>query len=536
MGRNQILLSDYDNVRLRFTSFLQIPSSGKFGFLVEALARMGTCRKLSAWWSGAGWLEGFQMVPVNLGCPTSPDDFLRVDRGEDFDRNCFGSAQLKLARQWKDRSSFSVLITSSSSDQSDLTPRLALQWERLFLSRRPQRDGSVGPLVWRSSQSESSILWFTPRYAEQGHVELVSSDVGRTLVWTASDGLHECHSETRCPPQGRWCIYLDFERLVETLPTRLNLIRARSGPLRLTVAWVDEQNRWMNHSMDGTIFTRCNTSDISNAEKFQIHALDGCSAIKIFDRQGNPLTNRSIAIMNSDSCRSVSTPIWMSTNLFIVEPLSDGWVLIRNHAGFLRVGAGGDVCYDNCGTRWRATLSLGSPALPHGCPWVRISRTKKLIHVDSSIVIPCSPSIAFGVVTDYDGLHRFIGDMHASKRLYGLGRHESVIQLQESHSFLFVTIMADLVLEAREDPKQRVVSLTMRESNTLRHYEGKWQAIEENHDSCVLHFTLDFAMKMPVPKFIIEGLSQDSTRRSLIEVYHECLSRVQLTDPKQAKG
>lgn len=97
----------------------------------------------------------------------------------------------------------------------------------------------------------------------------------------------------------------------------------------------------------------------------------------------------------------------------------------------------------------------------------------------------------------------------------------------QKHQFLFFKKFDTVLLESRENVKQRTLETRLRSSKMLRVYNCKWRAETDPADpfGSILHLEVEFSPSIPIPSFIIDGLVNNDTELTLLEIRKECIRR-----------
>jgi hypothetical protein len=154
----------------------------------------------------------------------------------------------------------------------------------------------------------------------------------------------------------------------------------------------------------------------------------------------------------------------------------------------------------------RATVRRG----PHG------------LEVEGTFRVATSPATAWAVLTDYDGLDRFVSSMKESR--VEIAPDEGILVHQEAVGGLFlVKRRVNTVLRVREEPPG-----VIRFEDVLRkdfeHYRGEWR-LEARGDDVEVVYRLEARPTSAPPDFLARGVFERTVRRLLREVEKEIVAR-----------
>jgi ribosome-associated toxin RatA of RatAB toxin-antitoxin module len=150
---------------------------------------------------------------------------------------------------------------------------------------------------------------------------------------------------------------------------------------------------------------------------------------------------------------------------------------------------------------------------------------RRLREVDASIVIPASAGVAYGVLRDYDGFHRFINDCSDSALLERNKDGSLVVRMSQAHSFLILTISMTMTLRVEEDDIERRVRMDLMQGMGVKTYKGVWHAIERPDGRCALRVKISSAPAVPAPNFLVDGVMTHAVTSTLEQIRNECILR-----------
>lgn len=150
--------------------------------------------------------------------------------------------------------------------------------------------------------------------------------------------------------------------------------------------------------------------------------------------------------------------------------------------------------------------------------------TPGVYFLNGEFTVRASSSTAWGVITDYDAIGRFVSSIRSSRVLKReLGR--AVIEQEGNCRFLFFSRRVKLTLAVKESPPGRV---HFREISgpQFKRYQGSW-TIAGSTASCSVKYELIVAPNFSVvPRFITKSVLKKSAQQLLNEVRTEIERRV----------
>ncbi len=139
---------------------------------------------------------------------------------------------------------------------------------------------------------------------------------------------------------------------------------------------------------------------------------------------------------------------------------------------------------------------------------MEIQRQGEYITVKASVLMQVDARIAWEVLSDYDGLARFVPDMKSSRVVSRSGDRVLVEQKGE-FGFFFYKQPVDVTLEVLEQPRRRIVA--RRIAGNIRDLETRYDL--EASDAGV---RLDYAGRF-IPEFSLPPLIGMSIVRRIVE-------------------
>lgn len=117
-----------------------------------------------------------------------------------------------------------------------------------------------------------------------------------------------------------------------------------------------------------------------------------------------------------------------------------------------------------------------------------LKRVGDVYKVTASFETAAPPAAVFAVLTDYEGMTRFVSSMERSRVLCRKGSHVVLLQ-RGSGRFLWVKRSVALTLEVEEEPPTRV-SFREVEGGAFKRYAGSW-TVEPAGGGSVVRYDLD---------------------------------------------
>lgn len=136
------------------------------------------------------------------------------------------------------------------------------------------------------------------------------------------------------------------------------------------------------------------------------------------------------------------------------------------------------------------------------------------------------PEWVWAVLTDYDGLSRFIPNLQSSRQLW---RRGAVVGLEQvgAQSFMGLRFKARVQLELTEDRPQRRLQFVMIKGD-FRRFEGAWQIDGDPQHGASLLYELTVQGCAGMPIGLIEQRLRDDLAANLRAVQQEAQRRAAL--------
>lgn len=208
----------------------------------------------------------------------------------------------------------------------------------------------------------------------------------------------------------------------------------------------------------------------------------------------------------------------------------DDAVVISSRKGFLSTRGGGRIRLNKDtlpGDQERFILHIALPSQAGDrSPKVQLNvRENGVREVSAGISVTADPSIAFEVLTDYNGFKDFLEDASESEVLDRRNDRELSIRMVQCHSFLMLTIPISMTLDVLEEPERFKVTLSLIKGFGVREYKGLWEVIPLDNCQCKVTVRLRVATTIPAPGFLLNGLMSNAAAESMTQIREECLRR-----------
>ena len=158
---------------------------------------------------------------------------------------------------------------------------------------------------------------------------------------------------------------------------------------------------------------------------------------------------------------------------------------------------------------------------------VRVSQGPQGIEVEGRCFVDAPATAAWSVLTDYDGIGKFVSSIRESRVSRDGDGHILVDQVAVGHVFLF-SRQFRVTLRVDEEPLGRI-----RFEDILKHdfvsYRGEWQ-IEGSGSRIELVYRVSAQPAFSVPGFIARGLFKRTVRELLGQVREEIVRRATLAE------
>mmetsp|Transcript_11982 Transcript_11982/g.36483 ORF Transcript_11982/g.36483 Transcript_11982/m.36483 type:complete len:461 (+) Transcript_11982:208-1590(+) len=371
---------------------------------------------------------------------------------------------------------------------------------------------------------------------KSGIVEL-DDERSETALWEIEDmarGAMKLRNKSlgmylRLEPSGK--VSVQGNKIVHGTPLKvLHVLDWRSKKLRRSVVIISDRSR--------RFATMRNNKLELNSVARQVQDRD------IFELEYNPST--ALANIRSSSgamLTSSGTEVVTGQHGWFTAEKSNGSFTLRGPQGYIAANSAGSVSVTQETAPGGANMFL--LAVPPTNPEEAMDDIEFHTSVENlkggaklvkaSISIPTHPKFPFQAVKDWSSLPNFVTKIHHCGRLEGdpgipvspPQDPKYLVEMTQRHSFMFFHKFDRMIVEAFDDPSKGVLKTRMLSSSLLRIYNCSWLAESDpsRKTSATLNLTVEFLPSIPIPGFIIDGLIQTDTRKTLVEVRDECIRR-----------
>lgn len=156
-------------------------------------------------------------------------------------------------------------------------------------------------------------------------------------------------------------------------------------------------------------------------------------------------------------------------------------------------------------------------------PPVRVVRAADgVIQVDAHFLVPQAPEDVFAVLTDYDGIPRFLPDIRRSVVRTRDGRR-TVVEQEAVSGVLMFSKTVHLLLEVDETAGALVFRDTCGRSFVV--YRGAWR-VARSGDATLVGYQLRAKPAFAVPEFLLVRLFRRDSRETIERITREIERRV----------
>ncbi len=180
------------------------------------------------------------------------------------------------------------------------------------------------------------------------------------------------------------------------------------------------------------------------------------------------------------------------------------------------------------GARRRAPFLLvlcalfAAPAAWGQAAAVQVANTSEDCGIRGSFSAPVSIATAWSVLTDYDGLDRFVTSMHAS-RIEHRDNGDRVLRQEAVAKFFMMSRTMRVLLELEETAGSRIVFRDVL-GRDFRSYSGEWRLSHEAGETRV-EYDLQAEPRSSVARALCRGMLRKTGEDLLAEVRAEMLRR-----------
>ena len=156
-----------------------------------------------------------------------------------------------------------------------------------------------------------------------------------------------------------------------------------------------------------------------------------------------------------------------------------------------------------------------------GQPAVSVREHAGVYTVTARFDVPEAASVAMAVLTDYDGIPRFMPDVKTS-RVRERGEHRVVVEQEAVSRVMMFSKRIHLVLEITEGPG--VLAFRDRCGRSFERYEGAWRLTERNGRTEIA-YELVARPSFDVPEFILKRLLKRNSTEMIEQLRREIATR-----------
>lgn len=179
-----------------------------------------------------------------------------------------------------------------------------------------------------------------------------------------------------------------------------------------------------------------------------------------------------------------------------------------------------------------ATRVLAAQAAAKVTPRAIVTRGPHGLEVEGRFVVAAPSSVAWAVLTDYDGIDRFVSSMRESRVE---SRHDPLLVHQVAVGRLFmIQRRLRTTLRVEEEPPGRIRFEDVLHQDFER-YRGEWR-IESKGRELEIVYRLEAKPTLALPDLVARGMFERTVRGLLQEVGHEIRRRAAAGSIMQAEG
>lgn len=190
---------------------------------------------------------------------------------------------------------------------------------------------------------------------------------------------------------------------------------------------------------------------------------------------------------------------------------------------------------DSVETEAAEAIAVHDAAVASDGPTAKVARGSHGLEVEGRFRVAASHAVAWEVLTDYDGIDRFVSSMRES-RIAGHGDdYVMVHQVAVGRLFLFKRRM-HTTLKVHEEPPGRIRFEDVLHKDFDR-YEGEWR-IEDHGRDVEIIYRVEANPNVSIPDFVARGMFERTVRQLLLEVEKEIASRAAVAErqPSERSG
>ena len=133
---------------------------------------------------------------------------------------------------------------------------------------------------------------------------------------------------------------------------------------------------------------------------------------------------------------------------------------------------------------------------------VTVSEEQGVYTIGARFLVSSSPSVVLAVLTDYDGIPRFLPNVRTSRLIERKDRH-ALVEQEAVVKLMFFSTRVHLLLGIDEEP--RAIRFVDRSGKSFARYEGAWTLAERN-GQVEITYALTAKPSFEAPGFLIRRL------------------------------
>jgi carbon monoxide dehydrogenase subunit G len=180
--------------------------------------------------------------------------------------------------------------------------------------------------------------------------------------------------------------------------------------------------------------------------------------------------------------------------------------------------AGGDPATGTVGPADLDALDAVAVAAAPEAPVVHVTRGDSGLVVEGSCRVEASPADVWDVLTDYDGIDRFVSNMRES-RVSGHGDGYVMVEQVAVGGLLLYRKKLHATLRVVEEPHHRIQFEDVLHRDFVS-YRGEWRIVESG-DGVEIIYRVGAQPRFAIPDFIARGMFRGTVRDLLAQVAAE---------------
>jgi len=172
-----------------------------------------------------------------------------------------------------------------------------------------------------------------------------------------------------------------------------------------------------------------------------------------------------------------------------------------------------------------ATVNVGAAA--PGSVTATVVRGPNGFEVEGRVRVSASHAVVWAVLTDYDGIDRFVSSMSES-RIIARGDDHVLVEQVAVGRVLFLKRRMRTTLRVHEDPPGRIEFEDILRKD-FEHYRGEWR-IEDHGPELAIVYRVQARPTASIPDFVARGLFERTVHQLLSELEKEIVKRSALAE------